>query len=101
MTNDPSVPKTPRQLADDLMAQAEQFSRYSGDYAGYLKVQADFFQERRADFKSDNACQKAFDASAEGVNMNIIKLKLKALEKQMSALKTMLRLLETEAHNIY
>ena len=37
----------------------------------------------------------------KGTQMTVIKLKLKAIEKQMSASNTMLRLLENEAKNLY
>lgn len=93
--------KTPRELADELMNKSVLFSKYSGEYAAHIKLQADYFNKERANHKSDNSTQKAFDATKEGVQMVIIKLKLKSLEKEMSAIKTMLRLMEGEANNIY
>lgn len=93
--------KTPQELAESLMGLSEQFSKYSGEFAAHLKLQADFFNEHRASHKSDLACSRAFEATKEGVDMSIIKLKLKALEKQMSAVKTFLRHAEVEARNLY
>jgi len=93
--------KTPHELSDSLMDLSEQYSRYSGEFAEKIKLQADFFNTFRENYKSDNATQKAFDATQDGVRMTIIKLKLKALEKQMSAIRTHLRLLENEAKNLY
>lgn len=93
--------KTPHQMAEDLMDLSEQYSRYSGEYAEHIKLQADYFNTFRENFKSDNATQKAFDATPAGVKLVILKLKLKALEKQMSANRTFLRLAENEAHGVY
>ncbi len=93
--------KTPHQIAEDRITMAEEYSRYSGQYAALIKVQADYFGAQRENHKSDNACQKAFDRTDDGVKMAIIKMKLKALEKQMSASNTMLRLLENEAKALY
>ena len=93
--------KTPHELSDSLMDLSEQYSRYSGEFAQKIKLQADYFNTFRDQHKSDNATQKAFDATDDGVKMVVLKLKLKALEKQMSAIRTHLRLLENEAKNLY
>lgn len=93
--------KTPHQIAYERVELSEEYSRYSGMLADYIKKQADFFNENRDNYKSDNATQKAFDASEDGVQMTIIKLKLKSIEKKMSAYNTLLRLAENEAKNLY
>ena len=93
--------KTPRELSEQLMQLSADYSKYAGLYADHLTKQANFFNANRPNYKSDNATQKAFDSSQEGVTMNVLKLKLKAIEKEMSAIKTHLRLLENEAKNIY
>jgi hypothetical protein len=93
--------KTPHELADELIILSENYSRFAGQYADHIKLQADFFNTFRENYKSDNATQKAFDATPAGVKLVILKLKLKALEKQMSATRTFLRLVENEAHGIY
>jgi len=91
----------PRELSNKLLTLSAEYGKYSGEYAQHIKMQADYFNTHREEYKSDNATQKAFDATPEGVRMVILKLKLKALEKEMSAIKTHLRLLENEAKNIY
>lgn len=80
---------------------AEEYSRYCGELAKLIKVQADFFKANRPNHKSDTACQRDFDGTDQGVTMTIVKLKLKAIEKQLSASNTMLRLMENEAKNLY
>ena len=88
-------------MADDLITLSEEYSRYSGEFAQHVKLQADYFNTFREKHKSDTATQRAFDATDPGVRMVILKLKLKALEKQMSSLRTFLRLAENEAKNLY
>jgi len=92
---------TPHEMAEKLITLSEEYSRYSGEYAQHIKLQADYFNTFRENHKSDTATQRAFDATEAGVKLVILKLKLKALEKQMSSLRTFLRLAENEAHGIY
>ena len=93
--------KNPHQIAEDRVTMAEEYSRYSGQFADFIRKQAKFFVENRGNHKSDTSCQRSFELTEDGVQMTIVKLKLKALEKQMSASNTMLRLLENEAKNLY
>jgi len=93
--------KTPHQLAEERIGMAEEYSRYSGEYAQLIKKRADNYRILRKEFKSDTACERNWEATPEGVQMTIIKLKLKAIEKQLSASNTMLRLMENEAKNLY
>lgn len=91
--------KTPRQYAKELMVLSDEYSKLSALYADCIKDQAKFFHENRDKHKSDNATQKAFELTERGIVMTVAKLKLKSKEKEMSSIKTMLRLLETEAKN--
>lgn len=93
--------KTPRQLADERIGMAEEFSRYSGLLAELIKKRAEHYKLERINHKSDTAVERAWERTNEGVQMTIIKLKLKAIEKKMSASNTMLRLLENEAKSLY
>lgn len=93
--------KTPHEMAEDLITLSEEYSRFAGQYADHIKLQADHFNTFRENYKSDTATQRAFDATPAGVKLVILKLKLKALEKQMSSLRTFLRLAENEAKNLY
>lgn len=92
---------TPHEMAQKRLDLSEEYSRYSGEFAKLVKFQADYFHIERENHKSDNACQKAFDRTPEGVQMTILKMKLKSIEKTMSALNTSLRLAENEAKNLY
>jgi hypothetical protein len=92
---------TPHEMADKRITLAEEYSRYSGEWVKCNIAQADFFNTEREKFKSDNTCQKAFDRSEKGVLMMTLKMKLKSIEKEMSALNTALRLAENEAKSLY
>lgn len=92
---------TPHEMSDRRIELSEEYSRYAGEFANHIKLQADFFNTFRENYKSDNATQKAFDATEAGVRMAILKLKLKSIEKTMSALNTALRLAENESKNLY
>lgn len=92
---------TPHQISEKRISLSEEYSRYAGELAKLIKIQADFFNSKREHYKSDNACQKAFEATVEGVNMTVVRLKLKTIEKTMSAYNTHLRLLENEAKGHY
>ena len=93
--------RNPHQLAEARITLSEEYSRYAGQYADSIKAQAQFFKENRDKHKSDTATQRAFELTDEGIRMVILKLKLKSIEKTMSAYATYLRLKENEAKNLY
>lgn len=93
--------KTPHQIAEERIGMAEEYSRYSGLFADLIKKRAEHFKLHRPNFKSDLAVEREWEMTEQGVQMTIIKLKLKAIEKQLSASNTMLRLLENESKNLY
>lgn len=93
--------KTPRELAEERIGLAEEYSRYSGLYAESIRKQAQFFKDHRGEHKSDTATQRSFELTEEGILMVTVKLKMKAIEKHLSATATMLRLCENESKGLY
>lgn len=93
--------KNPHQIAEERIGMAEEYSRYSGFYADLIKKRAEHYKLNREEYKSDTACERDWERTPDGVQMTIIKLKLKSIEKQLSASNTMLRLLENEARALY
>ncbi len=93
--------KTPFQIAEERIGMAEEYSRYSGLYADLTKKRAEHYKIERENHKSDTSVERAWERTLEGVQMTIIKLKLKAIEKQLSASNTMLRLLEKQTKSLY
>lgn len=92
--------KTPREYLEEIERRTHAYSKLTEEWAKYVVLQAKFFNENRDKYKSDNACQKAFDLTEDGISMQVVKAKLKSNEKQISACKTAMRLLETEAKNL-
>lgn len=88
-------------LAEERIGMAEEYSRYCGEFANLIAYRAKFYKDDRENHKSDTAFERAWERTDLGVKMTTIKLKLKAIEKQLSASATMLRLLENEAKNLY
>lgn len=93
--------KTPRQMAEERVGMAEEYSRYSGLFAEMIKHRAEHYKLHRPSHKSDTACEREWERTEQGIQMTVIKMKLKAIEKQLSASNTMLRLLENEARSLY
>lgn len=93
--------KTPHELADERIGLAEEYSRYSGLLAELIKKRAEHYKENREKHKSDTAVEREWENTEVGVQMTIIKMKLKTIEKKLSATATMLRLMENESKNLY
>lgn len=92
--------RTPNEYIEELELLTHQFAKLSEAWADLITYQAQFFGEHRHEHKSDNACQKAFDRSEKGIEMQIVKAKLKSKQQQMSTIRTALRLLDTQARNL-
>jgi hypothetical protein len=93
--------KTPHQLAEERIGLAEEYSRYSGLYAEMIKHRAEHYKAHRPNFKSDTAVERDWEMTEQGVQMEIIKMKLKTIEKKLSATASMLRLMENESKGLY
>lgn len=90
---------SPHQIADDRMKQAAYYARLSEMLEGLYDKCADFWRDHRAEHKSDTACNNAWHGTEDGRKETKIKLRLKALEKQMAASRSMLDVLHAEARN--
>ena len=93
--------KSPHQLAEERVGMAEEYSRYSGLYAEMVKLRAEHYRTHRPNLKSDTACEREWEMTEKGTQMTIIKMKLRVIERQLSASNTMLRVLENEAKSLY
>lgn len=92
--------KTPNEYIDELERLTDQFSKLSEAWADLITYQAEYYHKHREEHKSDTAAQRAFDRTEKGIEMQIVRAKLKSKEKQMSTIKTALRLLDTQARNL-
>lgn len=92
---------TPHEMADSMMELAEQYSKYSGELAKLTKVEGEYYKATRPNVKSDTAVARQFQTTDEGIQMAVVRLKLKSLEKQMSATKLFVEVATNEAKGIY
>lgn len=92
---------TPGQLSERLLQESAQFSKLSDELATILESKPALWMELRRDTQSDTSAERAWSATPNGAKETTLKLKLKALEKSMSAVKTHLRILEVEAKNMF
>ena len=93
--------QSPHAMAQEVVDLAGQYQKDSEELSQILTVKAYKWALWRSEegCTSDKQADKKWDATAEGVREMQLRLILKASEKKMSALKSMLRILEGEARN--
>jgi hypothetical protein len=91
--------RTPHQIADDIVIMADEYGKLGERYNEIRKIYALWWETCRPEYKSDKSAEKAWDLTREGQEMSEVSLKMKTHEKKMSAYKSYLRVLETEAKN--
>lgn len=92
---------TPQEAADKMLALSEKQSRYSDAYATLEERKLRHFSQNRENYKSDKACETAWQATEDGIKHMRLHLELKKLAKELSVLKTFLRHEENKARNLY
>jgi hypothetical protein len=90
---------TPHEIATDILKMSDHYGKLGQALNDLNKIYALWWKAKRSDFKSDKSAEKEWDLTTEGMEMQTIRLKIKVIEKKMSAYKTYLRVLEGEAHN--
>ena len=93
--------KTPHQLADELHEMAIEYAKLAEELGMILTYKPAEWLKLRGDSKSDASTDRAYEATEAGTRETIIRLKMKALEKMMSAIKTKLQILTNEARSNY
>ncbi len=91
----------PAECAEYVVSLTGWYATYSGRKEILEGLSVDFFNKKRQDYKSDKACERAWDFTTEGRELVSLNLKLKKIEKMISAFKTLLRLKESEAKNLF
>lgn len=90
---------TPRELAEERLKLSADYFKMSEALGGLLTKKTVKWSELRANTKSDKQADMQWDATDEGREEMRLRLMLKATEKQMSAIKTMLEVMQGEARN--
>ena len=92
---------TPQEAADRMIFLSEEQTRLSEEFADLEEKKLKHFAANRESFKSDKACDRAWEATEDGIRSMRIHLKLKDLAKELSVLKVFLRHEENKARNLY
>lgn len=88
--------KTPRELAEDIMQFAHLFSEYSDELGDILDEKSNKWSEIREAVTSDKQAEKLWSQTKKGKREIFLRLKMKSIEKQISAIKTYLSVKEKE-----
>lgn len=91
---------SPHACASDLAILAGEYAFIMGQLELILQRKPAIWSEMRKNFKSDTACERAWEATKDGMDENGLRFRAKAVEKMMSALKSIIRLAEDETNNL-
>lgn len=91
----------PHQEAERLIQLAAQYQALSEEQKGMVRVKAGVWRIIRENVKSVAEADRQWEGREEGIREREIEIELKSLEKNMSAIKSMLRTWEIEARNLY
>lgn len=90
----------PHESAMDLAILAGEYAFIMGMLEDILQRKPGIWSEMRKNFKSDTACERAWESTKDGIDESGLRLRAKSVEKMMSALKSLIRLAEGEARNL-
>jgi hypothetical protein len=90
---------TPKSLAEKHMKLAGEYAHTSGLLEDILKRKPALWLSLRENATSDKAADRAYEATEDGINETGLRLRLKAIEKQIGAIKSMLSVMEGEARS--
>ena len=76
-----------------------EYSFFSGIVEDILTRKPKVWNAMRSNHKSDKACDKEYEATDDGINEVVLKMKLKRITVLISALNSLLRLAEGQANN--
>lgn len=89
----------PHGAATDLAILAGEYSYTLGQLELILQRKPAVWNELRKNFKSDTACERAWQSTADGMQESGLRLREKSIGRMMTALKSLIRIAEGEAIN--
>jgi len=93
--------KTPGDLARDLVTFSAEYQNLSEQLYAILKVKPAKWNIIRDQVSSDKQAERIWEETSDGINETRIKLRMKSIDKMMGSIKTYLRVLDSEAKNLY
>lgn len=93
----------PTEYSEMRMTLAGEYAFWAGQYEDILKRKPNVWLaiRRNPECKSDARADREYELTEDGMNEIVIRLKLKTVEKLMSAIKTQLEVMSNEARNNY
>lgn len=91
---------SPHECARDLAVLAGEYSYALGRWEAILQRKPAMWSEMRKSFKSDTSCERAWEATSDGMAESGLRLRSRSIERMMSALKSLIRIAESESRNL-
>lgn len=96
------IPQTPQEAIEMELKASEEYSRLSDRFSELEVLKAQYFETNFEGFGGKvNVVDRKWAVTSEGQEMTKTYRKLKALEKEISSMKTYLKHKENEAKNVY
>lgn len=92
---------SPGELADLRLELSGQYSYYSGVLESILITKPKIWMDLRKDNKSDTATERAWEATEDGIKEMRCRLRMKRIEKMLSAIRQRLEVMQGEARNVF
>ena len=93
--------KTPQQLAEERLMIAEEYALLGQRKVELMYKRAEYYNENRQEHKSDASVMRAWEVTEDGLDLMVIKEKMKSKEHRLSAIRTLLEVANKEAFNQY
>lgn len=93
--------KTPGQLSDELMDLSYQYSEMSDRLAMVLNIKREKWLLFREEVTSDKQAERIWEGTSAGIEEMQLRLKMKANERMMSAIKKYIEVKTNEAKGQY
>lgn len=90
---------TPRELAERRLELSAEYAQASDQLALILTRRPALWMKLREGVESDKAADRKYEATQDGLEEMRLRMKMKGIEKKLSAAKTMLDVLMGEARN--
>lgn len=91
----------PHEAAEARALLSGEFAWICGQLETILQRKPAIWNEIRKNTKSDTACERAWEQTSDGLNEQGLRLRMKAVEKMMQGLGSLLRVAEGESHNLH
>lgn len=89
----------PHEAANDLAVLAGEYAYAIGQLELILQNKPAIWNELRKNFESDTACERAWQATRDGLSETTLRLRERGISRMISALRTLVRIATEEARN--